>query len=214
MKRIHIFTALCFAVTLLAASPAFASRGGKLTIENADCSESSGTSAAFYKFDKIIIYLQAGDPKTKEYKKNYPEEFYYSALKSRAEEAIKKVLATCLKKTFGGNKPIETYNFFNAGMYDPDNLVFNIQLSYVGKYTEDKSDDNRALLVTKIFRAGVSDEDALRIFINKSRHRQLYLDGRPVHYDEGIKIKSLAEQLDDVFAESFTPTFVTGTPTF
>ncbi len=141
------------------------------------CNESKGGGAAFYDFDRIVVYFSKFPHPDVQKKSNYPSELKFEKFSASLSEAIKKNFAQCLrsKSLWTGNekdKPVTVTKELTDEVFDPRSLVIIIKLDYRPPSEKTANPElNYGLMQFTFFRNGLSNQDAIRslIYFNQAR---------------------------------------------
>jgi len=127
--------------------------------QNTVCNERHGAGAAFYKFDKLIIYFPELADGANYVEPDFPELFKRRAFEQHVETVVRETFAPCLTGAGGVTKPVVTTEEWIGEMFDHDNVVLDVRLHYEPHSPNVLSSDY-VLLQTFIFRAGLEPRDA------------------------------------------------------
>ncbi len=132
------------------------------------CDEPSGAGAVFNDFKKIIIYFSYFSHADDQRVEGYPEALKTNKFKDTVVSTIRKNFSQCLDDGSPEGKPIIIEVQPTKEMSDPDNLVIVMQVSYRKDHHMTDGIEDYGFLHFQLFRAGLSNEDALLVAKNNN----------------------------------------------
>ena len=129
---------------------------------SAGCDQPHGPGAAFYKFDKLILYFAVLPREGDQLKPGFPEELRTKGFIKQTEAVAHAAFADCLKTESGIDKPVIATQTPTEDFFDPRNVVLYIWLRGPFRFNNTK-DGIYAILQESTYRAGLSSEDTFSI---------------------------------------------------